>query len=315
MGQTWREKGSAEVVMIGKSMPGSGAMEGGGAYNRHATIPAQGAAFALPYLEAAARAVSFDRENGPVVIADYGSSEGRNSLAPMRIAIDVFRSHFGPGRPIVVCHTDLPVNDFRTLFALLENDPERYLLNDKRVFPCVIGRSFYQSVLPPAHVHLGWSSYAAMWISQIPPVQPDHVFVPRMTGVARFELERQAAKDWATFLTLRAAELRSGGRLVVVLPAARDDGSSGFETIMDHAYDVLGEMVRDGAISSNERGRMVLGVWPRRRCDLLAPFQGNKQYRDLTIESCETSELMDPAWTGYELGGDREALAIRHAAF
>jgi hypothetical protein len=188
-------------------MPGSGAMEGGDAYNRHATIPAQGAAFALPYLEAAARAVSFDRENDPVVIADYGSSEGRNSLAPMRIAIDVFRSRFGRGRPIVVCHTDLPVNDFKSLFALLENDPERYLLNDKCVFPCVIGRSFYQSVLPPAYVHLGWSSYAAMWISQILPVRPDHIFVPRMTGAARFELERQVAQ---TFLTLRAAELRSG---------------------------------------------------------------------------------------------------------
>jgi hypothetical protein len=34
MGQTWRAEGSAEVVMICKSMPGSGAMEGGGAYNR-----------------------------------------------------------------------------------------------------------------------------------------------------------------------------------------------------------------------------------------------------------------------------------------
>jgi hypothetical protein len=56
--------------MIGKSIPGSGAMEGGGAYNRHATIPAQGAAAAVPYLEAAARAVSFDSENDPVVIAD-----------------------------------------------------------------------------------------------------------------------------------------------------------------------------------------------------------------------------------------------------
>jgi hypothetical protein len=97
--------------------------------------------------------------------------------------------------------------------------------------------------------------------------------------------------------------------------AARDDGSSGFETIMDHAYDVLGEMVRDDAISSNERGRIALGVWPRRRRDLLAPFQANKRYCGLTIESCETSELVDPAWKGYEVGGDKEALAIRHAAF
>jgi hypothetical protein len=56
---------------------------------------------------------------------------------------------------------------------------------------------------------------------------------------------------------------------------------------------------------------MVLGVWPRRRLDLLAPFRGNKPYCNLTIESCETSELMDPAWK--LRAGSAEPIAIRGA--
>jgi hypothetical protein len=66
--------------MVHDSIPGSGAMEGGGAYNGHSRIPAGGIAFALAPLEAAARRVVLEHEDRPVVIADYGSSEGKNSL-------------------------------------------------------------------------------------------------------------------------------------------------------------------------------------------------------------------------------------------
>ena len=58
-------------------------MEGRGAYNEHATIPAGGARSALPILLAAAQAVRA-QAGEPIVIADYGSSEGKNSLGPMR---------------------------------------------------------------------------------------------------------------------------------------------------------------------------------------------------------------------------------------
>ena len=63
-----------------------GVMEAKGAYNRHATIPVGGAALALPFLEGAARRVALEGQDDPVVIADYGSSQGKNSLAPMAVA-------------------------------------------------------------------------------------------------------------------------------------------------------------------------------------------------------------------------------------
>jgi hypothetical protein len=82
---------------------------------------------------------------------------------------------------------------------------------------------------------------------------------------------------------------------------------------MDHAYAVLGDMVANGAVSTDERARMALGVWPRRRRDLLAPFRKDGRYRNLTVEYCEASELPDPAWVDYERDGNKEALVNKHA--
>ena len=131
----------------------------------------------------------------------------------------------------------------------------------------------------------------------------------------RAQFERQAADDWREFLQLRASELVPGGRLVVVLPALADDGSSGFESIMDHANDVLAEMVEEGAISADERARMVLGSHPRRKSDLLAPFAQDKPFHQLTVEQLDMSVLTDIPWTEYERDGDRAALATKHALF
>jgi len=81
----------------------------------------------------------------------------------------------------------------------------------------------------------------------------------------RAEFEHQAARDWEQFLSLRAAELLPGGRLVVVLLALDDGGSSGFETIMDHANAVLAEMVTEGAIVAEERARQLRLIRAARR--------------------------------------------------
>ena len=173
----------------------------------------------------------------------------------------------------MVCHVDRPSNDFNSLFELLDTDPHRYGVDDPYVFPCAIGRSFYGSVLPPNSVDIGWSSFAAMWLSRVPALIPNHFYAFGTTGAIRAAFERQGAQDWEAFIALRAAELRPGGRLIVVAPGVHGDGKSGFEHIMNNANQVLGEMVEEGAITAGERGRMVMGVWPRRKQELLAPFR------------------------------------------
>jgi hypothetical protein len=215
----------------------------------------------------------------------------------------------------VVCHSDLPANDFTTLFDVLEADPNRYSRGDANVFSCAIGRSFYQRVLPPNHVHLGWSAYSALWLSRIPTLLPGHIWVPSCTGPARDTFDYQAAKDWEAFLSLRAGELRPGGRLVVVLPGAADDGRCGLEDLMDHANTVLGEMVDDRSITTSEHERIVLAAWARPRNHLLAPFAVDGRFQNLVVEHCDNSAVADPAWAIYQHDGNREALVNKHAAF
>jgi hypothetical protein len=292
-----------------------GVMEGSGAYNQHAKLPAGGAALALPLLEEAVREFTPELGDRQVVIADYGSSQGKNSFAPIQLAIKILRPRIGPSRPIVVYHIDQPTNDFNSLFEVLANDPDRYTVNEPDVFPCAIGRSFYEQVLPPESVHLGWCSYAAVWLSRIPALIPGHFISIRSTGPVRAVFERQAAVDWEHFLSLRACELIPGGRLVVVLPALADDGTSGYEWIMDHANDTLAEMVDDGAITGDERARMVLQSHPRRKSDLLAPFAEENRFRGLTVQNLDVSRLADGAWARYERDGDRDAFATQHALF
>jgi len=84
---------------------------------------------------------------------------------------------------------------------------------------------------------------------------------------------------------------------------------------MNQANEVLGEMVADGAITKDERERMVLGAAPRRRGDLMAPlFQGGK-FDGVTVEDLQVFSLPDSLWADYEAHGNGELLARGRALF
>jgi hypothetical protein len=301
--------------MVNQATATPGVMEGGGSYNRHAKLPAAGGSLALPFLEQAVKNVTLESGDQPVVIADYGSSQGKNSLAPMRAAIKALRARVGPARPILVVHIDQAANDFNTLFDVLHSDPESYSSGDPNVFPSAIGRSFYENVFPQQHVHLGWSSYAAVWLSRVPMPIPGHFIVLGASGDVRAEFDRQGAEDWKSFLALRASELRPGGRLVVVLPGISDERSVGLEGFFNHANEALAELVDRNVISAHERARMVLPAYPRRRDQLLAPFNSGGQFLGLSVEHCELSEVPDGAWADYGRDANKDLLATRHALF
>jgi hypothetical protein len=301
--------------MPNEPTPAHGVMEGKGSYNEHAKVPVSGAALALPLLENAVSKIALESSDLPLVIADYGSSQGKNSLGAMRLAITTFRKRATQNRSIFVFHVDQASNDFNTLFGVLHADPERYTLDDPDVFPAAIGRSFYENVLPPSSVHFGWCSYAAVWLSRIPALVPGHFMPFRSSSTVRSKFERQALQDWQMFLALRARELRPGGRLVVVLPGRADDGSSGFEHLMDQANEVLTDMVTAGAITDEERARMVLQAYPRRKSELMAPFADEGRFQDLVVERFEVSAVPDPAWNDYEQDRNKEALAKKQSLF
>jgi SAM dependent carboxyl methyltransferase len=150
-------------------------MEGDGAYNRSSRVQATGLAPAIALIERAAATASLAPAPEAIVIADYGASEGRNSLLPMARAIGALRGRVGPKRAISVVHTDVPDNDFSALFETLANGPESYFKGDPNAFASAVGRSYYEQLLPSRSVTLGWSSWAIQWLSRVPAPIPDQV--------------------------------------------------------------------------------------------------------------------------------------------
>jgi hypothetical protein len=70
-------------------------MEGHGVYNRSSRVQAAGLSPAVPLFEHAARTVDLPVTPQPIVIADYGSSQGHNSRGPLAVAISVLRERVG----------------------------------------------------------------------------------------------------------------------------------------------------------------------------------------------------------------------------
>jgi len=56
-------------------------------------------------------------------------------MRPVGRAIDRLRARFGAERPVEVIHTDLPSNDFASLFGVLHGDPSSYLANRREIPP------------------------------------------------------------------------------------------------------------------------------------------------------------------------------------
>ncbi|PZQ50197.1 MAG: SAM-dependent methyltransferase [Rhodovulum sulfidophilum] len=291
-------------------------MAGGGDYNRASEVQAAGSSPALPLFRTAAERAPLGAPDRPLVIADYGASEGRNSMGPIGAAIGVLRRRAGASREIAVAHTDLPENDFTTLATLLATDPASYLRGATGVFPAMVGRSFYEQILPSGSVTLGWSAWAAQWLSRVPGPIPDQIQVAFSRDAATRKLyATRAAEDWRDFLTHRAAELVPGGRLVVLTMALDDTGDFGYRPLLEAMYATLGELVAEGLVTRAEAAAMAIPTVGRSRADLLAPFGAGGAFAGLRVELAEVFAGEDLIWADFERDGDAQTWARRWTDF
>ena len=289
----------------------AGLMQGGGFYNRHGWVQAAGITAALPALARAAAAVPIEL---PLIVADYGSSQGRNSLRPMRIAIEGLRAR-EPGVPITVVHIDQPGNDFSSLFAVLNNSPESYLKLHAETYTAAIGRSFFDPVLPPSSVTLGWSSFAVIWLTSTPPEALGNVSAALAPPEVLLRLRAQGAADWRRFLVARAGELRPGGRLVVLVPGPTEQGFSSMRPVIQTLAIALRKLVGDGMLSEAACKRAFIPTLPRMAAELRAPF-AEGAFAGLALEEQEDwPDFPDSAWERYRQDGDLATLAEAHLGF
>jgi cyclopropane-fatty-acyl-phospholipid synthase len=280
-------------------------MQGGGFYNRNSGLQAANLASALPLLVAAAQGVAIP--DGAIGIADYGASQGRNSLAPVAAAIDALRARIGPDRAIVVSHVDLPSNDFASLFTLLDEDPASYLPGRAEVYPVAIGRSHYGQVLPRGSVDLGWSSNALHWMSRNPCAVPDHGWgVFSADASVRAAVDAQLDADWADFLIARGREMRPGGTLVCQF-MGRGEDSHGFEWMAGEFWQSWVDVADAGLVTQAELDRISAPSAGRSIRQVEAPFRDGR-VPGLRLVDAALVPTPDPYWEAYQGSGDVQEL-------
>jgi len=286
-------------------------MQGGGYYNEHSELQARSAEEASAMLARAVAAVAIP--SGPLLVADFGSSQGRNSMRPMTAVLDGLATRAGREREVMVVHTDLPHCDFSSLFATLEEAPDSYRRGRDNVFSSVIGQSFYDRLLPAGSLTFGWSAFALHWMSALPQPVRAHIWPALAEPDEQPALAAVSARDWRNFLQARALELVPGGQLVLVLGAVDAAGASGLEPMADLANRVLGEMVAEGALSAAALAEMTIPSRARSLAELKAPF--DEGGLPLALEELVIAATPNPAIMRWEATGDAERLAADITGF
>jgi hypothetical protein len=289
-------------------------MIGGGGYDEGARHQRTAVAIALPLLARAAERVPLPPDGAPFVFVDYGSATGFNTFAPAREIISTVRRRSGARVPVCVVHNDQADNDFAALFKLVATSPESYVL-DAEVFPSAVGRSFYGPVVPAGSVSLGWSANAVHWLSAAPHAVPGSLTFRRPDGGGDTPFARRAHGDWTSFLTERAAELRPGGELVIVLVEADEAGSSGADHFLDALTGVLVDAVGAGTLRQAEVSRMVVPLYFRTEREVCRPFASKELDGRLVLVEHGHAVLDDPLWDAFERTGDTPAFAHAHVAW
>jgi hypothetical protein len=225
-------------------------------------------------------------------------------MLPMALAIDRLRTRAGAGRPIEVVHTDLPSNDFTSLFMSLQDQSASYLTNRPGVFPSAIGRSYFEPILPAGRVHLGWNTWTLHWLSRNPVEVSDNAMaVFSVSGSDREAARRQSAEDWSSFLAARSAELAPGGKLVSLSMGATPELHGWDWAIGEHLWGAAQDMAEEGLLTPAELTRFTIPVVGRTEADLAAPFAAGA-FHGLSLEHAKVLEAPDPFWEEFQATGD-----------
>jgi hypothetical protein len=303
-GSSQRTTASADAVM-----------KGHGFYNKHSRPQQKANSLGLPLLERAVEEMTVPQGAEPAAVADFGAAQGRNSLGPMRLAVEKIRRRTTASTPIVVVHTDLPQNDFGSLFALVEASPESYLRSVENVFALAAGKSFYERIFPDGYLSLGWTAISVHWLSKVPCNIPDHVYAQRAGQRVRNAYAEQASEDWQRFLGHRARELRPGGELIVVAVTTDDTGSTGGECLMDLTNEPVLAMVDAGFIRPEEYRRMNMPAYHRTMDEFTEPLRSGTLTEDLILKEGTRAVFPDQLWPEYEQTGDANAFAAWYTEF
>jgi hypothetical protein len=295
-------------------------MLGHGFYNKHSHEQAKANTYALPLIVEAINRVGLAQIGTEFRIADYGSAQGQNSLLPMKTAIAQIRTlaakSGGATIPISITHTDLPTNDWSTLFQTVLFSPDSYLAGERDVFCFASGTSIYQQIFPPNHIAFGYSAITEHWLSRKPCNIPNEIWSARAAGQVRETWAAQAKADWHAFLQYRALEMQPSAQLLIIGSGADAEGNSGAEGLTDLANQILQQLVKDGRLYPTEYEEMAIPTYYRTAQEWKEPFTSESSFTAvLSLDHFEEVTLPDAYLEQFQQDGNVQAFAKAYTGF
>ncbi|OMO83618.1 SAM dependent carboxyl methyltransferase [Corchorus capsularis] len=244
----------------------------------------------LHLLEEALDSVQLNSPDVPFVVVDLGCSSGNNTI----YIVDVIVKHMikryessGYYEPpeFTAFFSDLPSNDFNTLFQLLPplaNDhggrtsmEECLASNGQRsYFAAGVPGSFYRRLFPARSIDVFHSAFSLHWLSQMPEAVLDkrsmaynkgRVFIHGANESTANAYKKQFQTDLAEFLRARSIEMKRGGSMFLVCLGRTavdptDQGGAGL-LFGTHFQDAWDDLVQEGLISNEKRDNFNIPVY------------------------------------------------------
>ncbi|KAE9606372.1 hypothetical protein Lal_00013592 [Lupinus albus] len=218
------------------------------------------------------------------VVVDLGCSCGTNTLNVVDVIINhIIKRYEAIGRhdqpEFSAFFSDLPSNDFNTLFQLLPpllpNMEECLAANNHRsYFAAGVPGSFYRRLFPARSIHVFHSAFSLHWLSQIPESVLDkrssaynkgRVYIHGAGESTTNAYKKQFQTDLAGFLSARSIEMKRGGSMFLVCLGRTsadptDQGGAGL-LFGTHFQDAWDDLVQEGLISCEKRDSFNIPVY------------------------------------------------------
>ncbi|XP_004500113.1 indole-3-acetate O-methyltransferase 1 [Cicer arietinum] len=238
-------------------------------------------------LKEALDGIEVDAPKIPFVVVDLGCSCGSNTINVVDVIIKHIMKRYealGLNPPeFSAFFSDLPSNDFNTLFQLLPPlanygvSMEECLAadNHRSYFAAGVPGSFYRRLFPARSVDVFHSAFSLHWLSQVPESVEEkrsiaynkgRVFIHGASDITANAYKKQFQTDLAGFLSSRSVEMKSKGSIMFLVCLGRtsvdptDQGGAGL-LFGTHFQDAWDDLVQEGLISNEKRDSFNIPVY------------------------------------------------------
>ncbi|KAJ8532545.1 hypothetical protein K7X08_012468 [Anisodus acutangulus] len=279
--------------------------KGEASYVNNSQAQAQHARSMLHLLKDTLDGVQLNSPDIPFVIADLGCSCGSNTI----FIIDVIVEHMSKRYEAVGQETpefsaffsDLPSNDFNTLFQLLPplannscGSMEECLASNshRSYFAAGVPGSFYRRLFPARSIDVFYSAFSLHWLSQVPDIVLDKrstaynkgkIYIHGANENTANAYRKQFQTDLANFLGARCKEMKRDGSMFLACLGRTsvdptDQGGAGL-LFGTHYQDAWDDLVQEGLITSEKRDKFNIPVYAPSIQDFKEVVEANGSFK------------------------------------